>query len=178
MRRRTLAIGAIVLAGAALLLFCCTGHGERTASAPLPASSAGPTSTDVPPAPPGAVGGGSSNAVALSAPNASTSATVEPTPADSQNPAPSPSPSAGPGAQIAHAVQASDPRDLELLASIERELKRDPPREIHALIAARHRGASRDEITRDIRALPELGLRVLAFRWLDVVMPSADAGAR
>jgi len=178
MRRRTLALGAIVLAGAALLLFCCTGHGDRTASAPPPASSAAPAATEMPPLPPEGAPGATSDAAALDAPNASAGAAARPTPTASASAPSSPPPSAGAGAQIAHAVQANDPRDLELLASIERELKRDPPPEVHALVAARKRGAQRDELTRSIRALPELGLRVLAFRWLDAVMPSADAGAR
>lgn len=85
-------------------------------------------------------------------------------------------PPAGPGARIASAVQTSDPRDLELLASVERELKRDPPREVHAIVAARKRGASRAELASMIAALPDLGLRALTFRWLDTVLPSADAG--
>ena len=122
--------------------------------------------------------GASSEAAAFAAPNASAGAAARPTPTDSASAPSSPPPSAGAGAQIAHAVQASDPRDLELLASVERELKRDPPPEVHALVAARKRGAQRDELTRSIRALPDLGLRVLAFRWLDAVLPSADAGAR
>jgi hypothetical protein len=77
---------------------------------------------------------------------------------------------------IAETVQAADPRDLELLAAIERDLRRDPPPEIHALIAARKRGATRDELTRDIRTLPDLRLRALALRWLKTVAPAADAG--
>jgi hypothetical protein len=87
-------------------------------------------------------------------------------------------PPAGPGARIAAAVQTSDPRDLELLANIERELRRDPPNEVHAIVAARKRGASRAELASMIGALPDLGLRALTFRWLDTVLPGADAGAR
>jgi hypothetical protein len=100
---------------------------------------------------------------------------AEPAPNASAEPAVSGSPAAsavGPsGASIVQAVKASDPRDLELLASIERELKRDPPPEVHALVAARKRGASRAELASAIQRLPELELRVLAERWLDKVAP-------
>jgi hypothetical protein len=68
-------------------------------------------------------------------------------------------------------VKTSDPPDLDLLGSIERELHRDPPPEIHALLASRRAGANRDELTKKIQALRDLQLRVLAFRWLDRVMP-------
>jgi hypothetical protein len=77
------------------------------------------------------------------------------------------SPSAGSGAQIAHAVWASD-RDLALFANIERELAIRRPRFTHC--RGPRRGAQRDELTRDIRS-PDPGLRVLAFRWLDAVLP-------
>jgi len=175
MRRRTVAIGAVVLGGAALLLFCCTGRGDRPADAP-----ANPTDTPPKTETPPATAGSSTDAAAP------TSALVAPTSSTGASPAPSASASASSGearsvsagVRIAETVQDADPHDLELLADIERNLKRDPPPEIHALIAARKRGASRDELTRSIRTLPDLRMRVFALRWLDRAMPAADAGAR
>jgi hypothetical protein len=161
MRRRTLTIGAVLLGGAALLLFCCAGRDERSASAP-PATADAHAAVDPARA---ATPAGETPALTVPA-GASGTASARPPPT-------------GPGARIASAVQTSDPRDLELLANIERELKRDPPSEVHALIAARKRGATRAELASSIAALPDLGLRVLAFRWLDTVLPGgADAGAR
>lgn len=163
MRRRTLAIGVVLLGGAALLLFCCAGRDERGASAPAAA-------TDTPAA---------ADTLQLAAPAGTASAVATPAvPSSATGAASALAPPAGPGARIASAVQTSDPRDLELLANIERELKRDPPTEVHAIIAARKRGASRAELASMIAALPDLGLRALTFRWLDRVLPSADAGTR
>jgi len=184
MRRRTLALGGIVLAGAALLLFCCAGHSERTASAPPAPSASEPGTTDTRGAPTegpsdaGAAAATTATTATLVSPDAASDATRRAGPSDAGTAASATPADGGPGAQIARAVQSNDPRDLELLANIERELKRDPPPEVHALIAARKRGASRDELTLRIRALPDLGVRVLAFRWLDGVAPAADAGAR
>lgn len=177
MRRRTIAVGAVVLAGAALVLFCCGGHGDRPATTPSEPSATAATARAAPPSP-------SATADASAANNAGASVAAGSTkPGDASSPKPSdagaaPAGSArpsGPGALIADTVHTADPRDLELLASIERDVKRDPPPEIHALIAARKRGATRDELTRDIRALPDLRLRVLVMRWLNAVAP-ADAG--
>jgi len=162
MRRRTLVIGSVVLAGATLVLFCC-GGGQREAGSPVagtqPTTSApgdgtgAPAATGPTPAPtPGAVSSEAAPAASTSAPS--------------------------PGARIAQTLSTSDPRDLKLLAGIERELHRDPPPEIHALIAARKRGAGRDELARTIQSLGDMPLRALAFRWLDEVAPAADAGAR
>jgi hypothetical protein len=180
MRRRTLALGGIVLSGAALLLFCCAGHGERSASAP-PAGSAStpaPGTTDTQGAPTEAPSDAGATAATLVSPDAAVDVAKRPAPSDAGAAPSSTPPDAGPGSQIARAVQGTDPRDLAFLANIERDLKRDPPPEVHALIAARKRGATRDELTLRIRALPDLGVRVLAFRWLDAVAPAADAGAR
>jgi hypothetical protein len=164
-RPRTLVIGSVVLTGAALLLFCCGGS-QKEASAPAqsppPVQSAGADATVA--APP--EGNGAS-------PVPSTSTSPVPVPAPSGSvPAP------GAGSRIAGAVAASDPRDLKLLAAIERELQRDPPPEIHALIAARQRGAGRDELARSIQGVSDVRMRVMASRWLDEVAPVADAGTR
>jgi hypothetical protein len=177
MRRRTLAVGAVVLGGAALVLFCCAGHGDRPATTPAERSpSAAETGTQAPSPAPTAASAGNSASAALAAGSTEPDGAAAPGPSDAGTPTTSSARPAGPGALIAETVHAADARDLELLAAIERDLKRDPPPEIHALITARKRGASRDALTRDIRALPDLRLRVLAMRWLDAVAP-ADAGA-
>lgn len=180
MRRRTLAIGAIVLGGAALLLFCCAGRDERNATAPVPSAAvaAVPTETTPSAVPPFAAPGAATNEPVTPPPSSASAEATTSAPSIASGSSSAVAPQAGPGARIASAVQTSDPRDLELLASIERELKRDPPNEVHAIIAARKRGAERAELTRMIGALPDLGLRALAFRWLDRVAPAADAGAR
>ena len=164
MRRRTLVIAVVLLGGATLVLFCCGGSDRHASNA---------TETPAP------------NAAPVAPSPASSAATLVPEPAPSASAAPAasgaasavagtePAPSSGPpgGARIVDAVKSSDPRDPELLASIERELKRDPPPAVHALVAARKRGASRAELASAIRELPELELRVLAERWLDKVAP-------
>lgn len=80
--------------------------------------------------------------------------------------------------RIARALAASHPADLKLLGSIERELRREPPPEVHAMLRRRAEGAQRDELVRMAQALPDLQLRVLALRWVDEVRPAADAAAR
>jgi hypothetical protein len=169
MQRRTLALGAVVLAGGALVLFCCTGGGQRPAGTPASgdaSASAPPVAllTDDAGTPPG-------EAPRPSASSATVAPTASLSPAASGTP-----PAVGPGARIADAVKSADPRDLQLLATIERELRRDPPPEVHAVLAQRKRGASRTELTRAIQALGDLQVRVLMFRWLDYVMPVSDAG--
>jgi hypothetical protein len=178
MRRRTLAIGAVLLGGAALLLFCCAGRDERGAVAPTAARDVPAEARSATPPAAGAspTEGGTTTPAATAADTASGAATNAP-PTSASGGAAGSKP-AGPGARIAGAVQTSDPRDLELLANIERELKRDPPNEVHAIIAARKRGASRTELASRIAALPDLGLRALTFRWLDTVTSDTDAGTR
>jgi len=180
MRRRTLAIGAVLLGGAALLLFCCAGRDERSPTAPASVAAAPPaTNVAQATAPPAAAPTTDTGMTAAPATAPALSAVSPTTTAGAGGTSPPVStPPSGPGARIASAVQTSDPRDLELLSSIERELKRDPPNEVHAIIAARKRGAERAELTRMIGALPDLGLRALTFRWLDKVAPGADAGTR
>lgn len=156
MRRRTLALGGVVLGGAALVLFCCTDTAHRPAEHPAP-----------PVAPSGEPAPGPANS------SEATPATATATAPSASAPAPEPSASAStrPGARIADAVRSADPHDLELLGSIERELHRNPPPEVHALLSSRQKGADRAELTLQIQALPDLKLRVLALRWLDKVMP-------
>jgi hypothetical protein len=66
-----------------------------------------------------------------------------------------------------------DPRELPLLADIERELKRDPPAEVHALLAEYRRGADRATLIDHVQSRfpKDLPLRVLALRWIDKVRP-------
>ena len=178
MRRRTLVIGSVVLGGAALVLFCCTGHGDRPANAPAESAPAATTAavTAPPPSPtPGDSAGSTATAALANGPTEPGDAGAPPPSDAGATPASSARPG-GPGALIAETVNTADPRDLELLAAIERDTRRDPPAQIHALIAARKRGATRDELTRDIRTLPDLRLRALALRWLDSVAPKPAAG--
>jgi hypothetical protein len=166
-RPRTLVIGSVVLTGAALVLFCCGGSQQEASSpvqGPAPVQSA---SADA------IVGSPPEGSVASPGPSNTAS------PATATAPAPSASsPSPGAGSRIAGAVATSDPRDLKLLAGIERDLQRDPPPEIHALIAARKRGAGRDELARMIQGVSDVRMRVFASRWLDEVAPAGDAGVR
>lgn len=87
-------------------------------------------------------------------------------------------PTSSAGSSISRAVAASNPSDLALLGRIERELHKDPPPEVHAMLRRRAEGASRDELVGMARALPDLQLRVLVLRWVDEVRPGANAGAR
>ena len=104
---------------------------------------------------------------ASAAPNSTSSAPLAPA-----------QPSSAAGSRISRALASSHPADLELLGRIERELHREPPPEVHALLRRRSEGATRDELLGLARALPDLQLRVLAVRWVDEVRPAADAGAR
>jgi hypothetical protein len=80
------------------------------------------------------------------------------------------------GARIAHAL-ASHPADLTLLTRIERELRLEPPREVHELLRRGAEGAGRDELISLVRALPDLRVRVLALRWVDEVRPPPGGAA-
>lgn len=86
-------------------------------------------------------------------------------------------PTSSAGSRIARALAASRTADLELLGRIERELGRDPPPEIHAMLRRGREGASRDELLGMARGLPDLQLRVHALRWVDDVRPAAGAKA-
>ena len=176
MRRRTVVLGSVVLVGAALVLFCCTGGG-RDAKAPTPGAGSARPGAAPPPselALPDA--SGSTRALAPRPDGSGALDTGVPSPSGAAAPSAAPPRPAGAGAGVADAVRTSDPRDLKLLSAIERELQRDPPPEVHALLAQRKKGAGRDELARAIRSLGDLRLRVLAFRWLDDVAPALDAG--
>jgi hypothetical protein len=66
-------------------------------------------------------------------------------------------------------------RELPLLASIERELQRTPPPEVHALLAEYRSGAGRAALLEHVRrSFPgDLSLRVVVLRWIDEVRPDA-----
>lgn len=59
------------------------------------------------------------------------------------------------------------------MARIERELKRDPPASVHALIRLREGGASRSQLMARAAELPgsDVALRVIVQRWIDDVAP-------
>lgn len=64
-------------------------------------------------------------------------------------------------------------QELALLASIERDLKREPPPEVHALLREYRRGADRATLVSRVQhELPkDLQLRVTVLRWIDEVRP-------
>jgi hypothetical protein len=78
------------------------------------------------------------------------------------------------------AIPHVDPRELSLLADIERDLKRDPPPEAHSLIAEFRHGAKRSALIEYVRQRfpKDLGLRVVALRWIDRVRPAPDGTGR
>lgn len=176
-RTKTFGIGLLLAAGTALVLWssCSGSHPEpkagsdpaaATTTAPpgaVPEAAATQGATDPSATARGSAGNGALHDSAAGSPP-STDADAGSAPPD------------GPGASIVRAVSASDPKDLAFLARIERELGKSPPPEVHALVERRKQGASRDELTRRSRELPDLQLRVLALRWVDDVFGGADAG--
>jgi len=61
-----------------------------------------------------------------------------------------------------------DAHDLTLYSQIERELRRDVPKEVHDLVASKKRGATREQLTTQIqKTVPNLQLRTLLATWLD-----------
>jgi hypothetical protein len=65
---------------------------------------------------------------------------------------------------------------LALLSRIERELKRDPPPAVHALIRLRESGASRYQLLAeaDQHFGSDVALRVIVRRWIDEAAPGAS----
>lgn len=70
---------------------------------------------------------------------------------------------------VARAMRATDAHDRTLLADIERQTKKAPPKAVHALLALRKAGKSRAELERFIVAelAGDVVVRMLAMRWLD-----------
>jgi hypothetical protein len=77
------------------------------------------------------------------------------------------------------ALPAIERQELALLASIERDLKREPPPEVHALLGKYRRGADRATLLTSVqRELPnDLTLRVTVLRWIDQVRPEPGGPA-
>lgn len=173
---RTLPLAGFLLAVPALLLWRCTQSAPPQAPEASDAPEPTPTLVALPSASPGA-------ALALAPPSAPLGASAAPsagtTPPDVTSAAAS---AAAPsGARIITAVANSDPRDLELLTRIERELKRDPPPSVHELIRLRKAGMSAEGLRARARELPDsdLPLRVLVLRWVDSLSGAAqDAAAK
>lgn len=76
-------------------------------------------------------------------------------------------------AATSSALPAIERQEIALLASIERDLKREPPPEVHALLGKYRRGADRATLVTSVqRELPnDLPLRVTVLRWIDRVRP-------
>jgi hypothetical protein len=74
------------------------------------------------------------------------------------------------------ALPSTNRQELGLLASIERDLKREAPPEVHVLLGEYRRGADRSTlIARVHRDLPkDLPLRVTVLRWIDQVRPDPN----
>ncbi len=70
-------------------------------------------------------------------------------------------------------LPALERQEIALLASIERDLKREPPPEVHALLGEYRRGADRATLVTSVqREFPnDLALRVTVLRWIDQVRP-------
>lgn len=96
--------------------------------------------------------------------------------------APAAAPDTPPPPARSGALPLIERQELALLASIERELRREPPPEVHALLGDYRRGADRDHLVARVRRdFPnDLALRVTTLRWIDDVRPGAEphTGAR
>ena len=175
-RRWRAAVGAVALIGAGVLTRAACAPPPVPAAAPRadaaphsrgPSSSAGDSPAPVVEPTPGVrgtVSGGPADAPAdapLAAAEPATSPSVSARPASAQ-------PSTG-------AVPPMQRQELALLASIERDLGREPPPEVHALLADYRRGADRATlIARVQQSFPgDLPLRVTVLRWIDQVRPAA-----
>jgi hypothetical protein len=74
------------------------------------------------------------------------------------------------------ALQHTTRQELSLLATIERDLKREAPPEVHALLSQYRRGADRSTLLAHVhRNLgTDLPLRVTVLRWIDEVRPDRN----
>jgi hypothetical protein len=77
-------------------------------------------------------------------------------------------------------LPAIERQEIALLASIERDLKREPPPEVHALLGEYRRGADRATLLTSVqREFPnDLPLRVTLLRWIDQVRPEPGHSSR
>jgi len=138
-------------------------------AASVPASPAVelPTPTARGTAEPGWAGGGASDT-----PFAAAGASAAPAPADVDAPVVVDAPAV---AAPAGSVPPMQRQELALLASIERDLEREPPPEVHALLDEYRRGADRSTLVARVqRDFPnDLRLRVTVLRWIDQVRPDS-----
>jgi hypothetical protein len=171
-------VGLVVLGTFSALARCASNERPPVAAAPAIVPSEVRTSEPVAEAP-AAVG---KSVVPAAPPSGAAPASGEPmepaTAAASGDALTQVRPTSSAGSRIARALAASHPADLELLGRIERELKREPPPEVHAMLRRRSEGATRDELLGMARALPDLQLRLLSLAWVDQVRPTRDSGAR
>jgi hypothetical protein len=73
-------------------------------------------------------------------------------------------------------AKSSDPRSLALLSTIERDLHRAPPPEVHALVRAHAEGESREQLLARLEQTlaQELSLKLYVRRWIDQVTPDPN----
>lgn len=168
--RFRVAFSFLALAAAALLLWRCAASTERPAATTDSTANALPSAVISPGEPAGA-------APAASLPQPASPVAVEPASPSGATPSTTAGAPATGASAIVAAVGRRDPRDLALLARIERELKRDPPESVHALVRLHEAGASRSELLSRVSQLPagDVGLRVLVLRWIDEVAPDPNA---
>jgi len=152
----------ILLVGAGLL--------TRSACAPVPASGARAPSAPAVEAHPGEAtreaDGVAPSASAHTARDTPFTAAKKPQAIAADVEPPAPAASSG-------ALPAIERQELALLASIERDLKREPPPEVHTLLGEYRRGADRASLVTSVqRDFPnDLALRVTVLRWIDQVRP-------
>jgi hypothetical protein len=68
---------------------------------------------------------------------------------------------------------STDPRSLALLSTLERDLHRAPPPEVHALVRAHAEGASREQLLARLEQTlaQEISIKLYVRRWIDEVAP-------
>jgi len=164
------AVGVLSLAVPVLLLWRCAAQSE-----PPPRVSA--HSTTNPDAPPPVSAAPPASTAAHARETVSPAASADTLPSSAAPPAsltaPTPSSRSSAAAPIIAAVANRDPRDLALLSRIERELKRDPPAAVHALIRLRAAGATRSQLLSELdrQITQDVALKVLVRGWIDEVAP-------
>lgn len=171
--RVAIAASVLSLALPVVMLWRCAAH-----SAPPPrVSEDAATTAGAPPPAPAASAAPSATETASSVASAATLPSSSIPLASVTAPGPSSSSAAAP---IIAAVANRDPRDLSLLSRIERELKRDPPAAVHALIRLRASGATHSQLVAELdRQIPQdLALKVLVRRWIDEVAPGGSSARK
>lgn len=173
-----LPVAGLALVSGFLAYASCASSPDAPARAPEVAthatsSSTTPDSLSAPP-PHTATDAGASPAKARGpaiAPTAANAAVLSPLP---PQPVLQLAPAGSSGSTTAVSIPHVDSLALPLLADIERELKRDPPPEAHALVAELRRGAERATLIDFVRQrFPhDLSLRAIALRWIDRVRPA------